>query len=240
MTERFGSECREHAHGHSHVVMGLVVVAFGVLLLLRQLGVLPASVNVGDLWPLVLVGFGLGHVGWRRGLVGNLLWLTVGVAGVLLLLDNLDVLHVGLAQYWPVLVVLGGLAIMLKRPRHRVDRVRETASEDFLRRSVTLGGAQIRVDSRQFRGGELSSVMGGIELDLLQADIAGDEAILDFHVVMGGVEVRVPEAWRVVNEVEPTLGAIEDRTARRAVGDEPGRRLVLRGKVVMGEISVRN
>jgi predicted membrane protein len=243
MREHFEGECREGHHGHSHVVLGLVVVVFGGLLLLRQVGVLPATMGAGDLWPLLLVGLGLGRIGWRRGVAGNLFGVLLAAAGVALLLENLGLVTVGLTEYWPVLIVAGGVALMFKGPHrgfHGVHAARETASADFVQRSVTLGGAQIRVDSRQFRGGELSSVMGGIELDLRQADIAGDEAVLDFHVVMGGVEVRVPETWRVVNEVAPTMGAVEDRAVRPSPAEGAGKRLVLRGKVVMGEVSVKN
>jgi len=233
-------EAGSHPHRHNHLAWGLVLVAFGVLLLLRQAGVLPPSFDAGDLWPLLLVGLGLARVGWRRGLVGNLFSLVLVAAGVVLLLENLGGVTIGLTQYWPVLVVLAGVALMLKGPRRGSQASRETASIDFVQRTVTLGGAQIRVDSKQFRGGDLSSTMGGIELDLRHAEIADAEAILSFHVVMGGVELRVPETWNVVNEVAPTLGAVEDRTAHPASGDGPAKRLVLRGTVVMGEVSVKN
>jgi hypothetical protein len=234
-----GRACRRHKRGGGFG-FGLVVIAFGGLLLMHSLGMLPEGVGVWDFWPLILVGMGLGHLGHGRGVPGVLFGLSLAAVGGVLLLSNLGVLDAGITRYWPVLVIVAGVAILFggRRHHHGPPVSSDVSSADYIRKSVTFSGAKIRVDSRKFKGGDLSAAMGGFELDLRDADIDGDEAVLDFHVVMGGIDLRIPESWRVVNELQPTLGGLEDKTSGVAV--EPRKRLVLRGTAVLGGITIRN
>jgi len=41
---------------------------------------------------------------------------------------------------------------------------------------------------KNFRGGRLVAVFGGIEIDLWQAEMEGDEAVLQIDAIFGGVE----------------------------------------------------
>ena len=234
-----GRSCRRHRH-EGGFGFGLTVITFGALLLLSSLGMLPEGVGVWDFWPLILVAAGLGHLGRGRGVPGALFGLALAATGGVLLLSNVGILGAEVTRYWPVLIIAGGVAILFGGPRHRHHPPipSDVSSTDYVRRSVTFSGAKIRVDSRRFKGGDLSSVMGGFELDLRDADIDGDEAVLDIHVVMGGIDLKIPESWRVVNEVRPTLGGMDDRTSGVAV--EPRKRLVLRGTAVLGGITIRN
>jgi len=88
-----------------------------------------------------------------------------------------------------------------------------------------------------FRGGDLTAVMGGCEIDLRQAAINGD-ATIDVFAVWGGIEIRVPENWTVAFHVTPILGGVEDKT-RPSLGST-AHRLTIRGVVVMGAVEVKN
>ena len=219
---------------------GLFVIGFGALLLLHSLGALPEGVGVWDFWPLILVAMGLGHLGHHRGVPGVLFGLSLASVGGVLLLSNLGILDAGVTRYWPVLIIVGGVAILFggRRHGHHSSRPSDVSSADYVQKSVTFSGAKIRVDSRHFKGGNLSAVMGGFELDLRDAEIDGEQAVLDVHVVMGGIDLLIPGNWQVVNELEPTAGGIEDKTSGVAV--EPRKRFVLRGTAVLGGITLRN
>jgi hypothetical protein len=76
-------------------------------------------------------------------------------------------------------------------------------------------------------------------VDLRKASIApGTEAVIDVFAFWGGIDIKVPEDWTVVNRVVPLMGGIEDKTL--APQPPTGKRLVLRGIVVMGGVSVKN
>jgi hypothetical protein len=98
-----------------------------------------------------------------------------------------------------------------------------------------------------FRGGDITAIMGGGQLDLRLATIPpGEEAVLDIVAVMGGVEILVPSTWEVSTPILPFMGGVEDKrfpplqTEASAVRREPGGRLVLRGLVMMGGVHIKS
>ena len=74
-----------------------------------------------------------------------------------------------------------------------------------------LSGVNRGNNSPAFRGGDLTAVMGGCEIDLRQAAINGD-ATIDVFAMWGGIEIRVPGNWTVAFHVTPDLGGVEDKT----------------------------
>ena len=114
-----------------------------------------------------------------------------------------------------------------------------TGAQDasWLDSAAFLGSVEHRNLSAAFRGGEAAAVMGRLEVDLRAATMAGEEIVIEVDVVMGRVEIRVPDDWRVVSEVDAALGAVEIHTSRRdAAAGTP--LLVVRGGVLMGKLYV--
>jgi len=81
--------------------------------------------------------------------------------------------------------------------------------------------------------------MGGVELDLREAKPAAERVVVDVFAWWGGIEVVVPENWRVESDVTPVMGTFED-DRNLATTEEPVATLVLRGTVIMGGVVVRN
>jgi len=237
---------RHHHHGHHRgrgIIPGLVVVAWGTLLLLRELGVLSSELRALDFWPLLLVGFGLSSALGGRKLGSRLLGLVVALFGVALLGEKLGWLTVGVAQLWPLLIVAAGLAILwngLTRPHRPRAAIGEAVSADEVQRSVTMGSLKLLVDSQQFKGGSIQATMGEVQLDLRRAAFDGDEVALDLSLLMSGVEIHVPPHWRVVSDVSQTMGVVEDKTDPRPDAAGVQKRLRLRGHVTMGAVTIKN
>jgi predicted membrane protein len=99
-----------------------------------------------------------------------------------------------------------------------------------------LSGVERTYRSSTFRSDEATAFMGGIDLDFRDAIIEGDEAKLDITAVMGGVNIRVPRTWTVVNRVVPILGGVKDRTN----SINANKRLVIEGTVLMGGLDIKN
>ena len=97
-----------------------------------------------------------------------------------------------------------------------------------------------------FRGGDITAIMGGGQLDLRLATIPpGEEAVLDIVAVMGGVEILVPSDWEVSTPILPFMGGVEDKRFPplhdpNAPHKGPGGRLVLRGLVMMGGVHIKS
>lgn len=109
---------------------------------------------------------------------------------------------------------------------------------------AALGGTKRSLADNPFRGGEMTSLLGGCHLDLRQATIPpGDEATINVFGIMGGHEIWVPSTWSVVSQIAPILGGVDDRRLPEslAAGAAAARpRLVLRGLVIMGGVVIRS
>lgn len=104
--------------------------------------------------------------------------------------------------------------------------------------TAILGGRQHNNAFEAFVGGDVTAFMGGVELDLSRSTMSGNEVTLEVFVVMGGINLRVPADWVVVNNVGVLMGGIEDRS--RVADPATAKRLILRGSVFMGGLEIRN
>ena len=110
-------------------------------------------------------------------------------------------------------------------------------AEARLDQSAVLGKFEYRNTAESFRGGEAKAVMGELRLDLREATMEADEAVIEVTVVMGHMVIRVPDNWTILAENETVLGETDNRAE---FGPEQDKRLVLRGDVVMGQLEIRN
>lgn len=104
--------------------------------------------------------------------------------------------------------------------------------------TAILGGRQNRNAFEAFVGGKANAVLGGVQLDLRGSNMGGNEARLDVFVMMGGVELWVPEDWIVVDQLNAVMGGVENKT--RPPGSADANRLILSGTVLMGGLQIRN
>jgi len=235
---------RRHRHHHPghRIAFGLVVMGIGLLALLDNLDTFGLPL-LRTFWPLALVLWGLSRIVLRRDAAA---WLfggaLVGVGG-LMTAQNLGVIHLQLRDWWPVLVILVGLSILLRGvfPRRRLSMEGFDTSTlehgDRVMIDATFSGIRQQNDSRSFKGGRIDSTFGGVELDLRQAAMDGPEAVLELSARFSGIELRVPRDWLIVVDIVPTLGAVNDQTVPPM---NPVHRLVLRGDTVFGGVEIKN
>ena len=219
-----------------HLVLGLLIILVGVLFTLDNLEIADADQYL-RYWPVGLMAIGLAKLwGTKEGHGSPLGGVLFVIAGGWLLLDNLNLLDVRLFELWPVLLIAAGSVMVWQGLRGRPQR-RAARAEDTITAVAILAGVNRGSNSTAFRGGELTAFMGGCEIDLRQAAIHG-EAVVDVFAMWGGIEMRVPDGWRVIGRVTPILGAFEDST--RPPQGATTHTLVVRGVVLMGGVEVKN
>ena len=217
------------------LLMGLLVIAVGVLFTLDNLDLVDARHYI-RFWPAGLIAIGALKLWQSRGGGGAFTALLLTLAGTWLLLESLAVVTVSFVDLWPLLLVLFGASLVW----HGMRGGRERAGMDdaaTVSALAVLGGINRGSNSQAFRGGDLTAILGGCEIDLRQAAIDG-EAVIDVFAMWGGIEIKVPEEWSVSGRVVPILGGYEDKTRppRGATKD----RLVVRGFAIMGGIEIKN
>jgi predicted membrane protein len=229
----------------------IFLIAAGTLLFLGNLGLLPVR-DIWNYWPLVLIAVGVLKLWQMENMGAKILGIALTLFGAFFLLLNLNILHIRAHdQSWPIalLLIAFGTALLIKvfdpgasfkpafgfAPRHTA------GGENNLQDMVIFGSAKRKLDTADFRGGELVSVFGSIEIDLRRARIVSPQepVTLDATAVFGQVKIRVPETWRVNVMGAAILGNYEDRTIPPNTGiDAPV--LMITGASVFGSVEIED
>jgi predicted membrane protein len=223
----------------SQVVLGLLVVGMGVLFLLDNLDILNFRHAIG-FWPLVFIVAGCAALFGNGPRNGNYMGGVLIAVGVLMILGRLGFFYICWGSLWPlVMIALGGLVLFRSLGPGRVARSAAVAGaglDNVVDIVAVLGGFERRVSAQDFRGGEITAVMGGCALDLREASIV-KEAVINVFTIWGGINIKVPPDWTVVLNGTPLMGGFSEKTVRPPDGSK---RLVITGYAIMGGVEVRN
>ena len=112
-----GCEWCDERHGvWGAFVLGVGVLALGVVLFLDNFGVIDGSA-LAPFWPTLLVVVGASHLvqpSSNRKIAWGLSWIAVGA---IILLNNLGVIAVGFEVLWPVILVIIVANLVLRAGR---------------------------------------------------------------------------------------------------------------------------
>ncbi|MFC3890869.1 hypothetical protein ACFOWZ_05235 [Lentzea rhizosphaerae] len=206
--------------------IGLVLLALGVFGILDAVGVLDSGSVIADWWPAAVIVLGLvAVIAERRVSLGPV---VIVVLGLVLLAGTLDWTSGDLLL--PTVLAGVGIAVLVGLRRHHGTRTP----------IAMFGGASTKERSKHLRHADVSAIFGGATLDLREAHIDKD-ADIDAFALFGGVDVLVPEGWRVSVGGLPFMGGIDDKTSndeRELPDDAPV--LTVNGTALFGAVVVAN
>lgn len=218
------------------LIVGLGILTLGLLWTLDNLNLIESHA-ITQWWPTILIAVGLVRfLDPRCSRIGSFF---ITVLGVLLLLDTLDYANVDFGDLIPIGIAVLGAKLVWDALGRRPGRAREANSDpaSVINAFAMMAGVRRQSTAPDFRGGDATAIMGGVEIDLRHAQIpAGAEAAIDAFALWGGVEIIVPDHWRVVGSVLPLLGGFDDKTLSPPTGPV----LLVRGAAIMGAIVVKN
>lgn len=219
------------------LIIGFGILALGMLWTLDNLDVLESE-PITRWWPLLLVIIGAVQVVDRR--VSKVGPVALILIGTLLLLDRANLIDFDLGDLIPLAIALFGAKLIWEAVtrRHAAGTPAVGDADSVIHAFAMMAGVKRQSLSHEFRGGDANAIMGGVELDLRNAQIRpGEDAIIDTFAMWGGIEIQVPPHWRIVGNVLPIMGAFEDNTHPNG---EPGPTVTIRGTAIMGGIEVKN
>lgn len=224
-------------------VLGVMIIAVGVIFMLDNLDIIYAG-SILRYWPAILVVFGAAKIAQARNASGQIFGWIITAVGALMLLDRLDFIAFRVWDWWPVVLIIVGLNFLrgswVRKRALSEHPFRDVAgdSDSYIKNMALMSGVKRIITSKEFRGGEISALMGGCEIDLRDAEMKGNEAVIDVNIVMGGIEMRVPMGWSVAVEATPIMGGVEDRSY--PAKDGTPKKLILTGTIIMGGVEIKN
>ncbi|MDR0894760.1 MAG: cell wall-active antibiotics response protein [Prevotellaceae bacterium] len=230
------------------VVVAAVFIIVGLLILGRNLGIVdPSLYRIVVSWQMLLIVIGATQLVMRRWIWGAIL---IIIGAYSLLPDGY-----GPTVYWPVILVLVGIAILSKLWRGNGDccshgkseyhgaskercKANTTTDDGFVRSDVSFGSAEHIVLDPVFRGADLDVSFGAITLDLRRTTLADATTYIDVDASFSGVVIYVPLPWTVILQVDNVLGGVNDERPRVPQSDE-AHRLVVRGDLSLSGITLK-
>lgn len=115
---------------------------------------------------------------------------------------------------------------------------RASNGEDMVDLTAIFGSIKRRIFSKNFRFADVTTIFGGVELDLTQADING-RATIDVTQFFGGTTLIVPANWSVESDLVAIMGGINDK--RSAVASSAlDKVLVISGTAIFAGIEIKS
>jgi len=243
----FRDDNKQPAGGDRHhitsnrVIIGVVLVLAGLALVIRNTGIFPDFIDhVIFSWPMLLVAIGAVMTLGSSEKTGGIIVMAVGGFFMIPLIFR-ETFHM-YNMFWPsIFIIIGIIFIVTKRRGWGSISSKGMESDDFVDYVTIFSGSERQIISQNFKGGKMSSVFGGIDLDLTKAKLAPGRNVLEVAAVFGGVGIIVPDDWFVTIEVTPILGGFSDsRKLYPGMNIDRTSQLIIKGAVVFGGGEVKS
>ncbi|HHP7240940.1 MAG TPA: LiaI-LiaF-like domain-containing protein [Cyclobacteriaceae bacterium] len=213
-------------------LVGIILVAIGIVLLLNNFGLLPFFLpHYLFTWEVLLILIGL--ISFLSGRITQaIILILVGV--VFLFTDYLDIRFWDL---WPILLIIIGASFFIRYRKSSDDDFSAISQDELLEDTAVFGGTNKTFKAENFRGGKITALFGGSNVDLRNCQLAVGVSKVDVLVVFGGSKLYLPDTWNVKINATPIFGGIDDKRDSNAGWDESGT-LILTGLVLFGGIEI--
>jgi predicted membrane protein len=229
---------------NKRVYLGVFLIAIGGLWILERLNIIPDIwEDIFISWQMLLIGIGIFSL-----IGGNK---TTGIVlifiGGFFLIDEVYTIPRELRQIgWPVVVIGIGVVMLVthgrKKDEPQITGQNSTRGMDYFDDFVVFGGREVFINSQNFLGGKTTSMFGGTEYDLRQAQLSENGAIIDCVSVFGGCGFKVPPDWTIKNELTAVFGAFTDKRGSTfgQIISNPSKTLIIRGFSAFGGVEIKH
>ena len=211
------------------LIIGLVLVVLGGLFLLDNFDVIYFDVPYWVFrWQTILIIIGLLILANSDNKTAGFVLIAIGAFG-------------WWPGLWPLVLIGLGFYILYRRKDQTIETDENKRAEfastgnDYINDTAIFGGGHKRINSENFKGGKLTAVFGGSEIDLYDCKLAEGNNYLDIFAMFGGTDITLPADWNVKIEVLPLFGGFSDKRRKdtNQVPD-PERKLIIKGLVIFG------
>ena len=224
------------------IFLGGILIVIGAFLLLGSMDILDFRVSrIIFSWPFFFTIIGVFILlNTNKKIFGGIL---TGVGLFFLIERIIPGLHYHGGIVIPVILISLGIYIILN---HRKKGDQDSERSGFLKKdliddvSIFGGGTKI-VSSDNFRGGNITAIFGGSEINLTGCKLAEGDQYIDVLTIFGGTTIVVPKDWNVIVNVTSILGGFSDKSIRdpNMIPDQ-SRTLHVKGLAMFGGGEIKN
>lgn len=222
----------------------------GALLLLDtfDLTTLPIRYYIFS-WKTLLIFIGAVILATKERAIAG--YVLIGL-GVVFWLPSLVNYSISLSQvFWPSILI--GIGVIMITRRNRMSKIQASdgnvgnhrkgrygSDADYIDDVSILGGGTKIIQSKNFKGGDMTAIFGGSEFSFKEAELSPDGCVIDVFTMFGGSKLIIPDNWVVKSEMVSIFGGFNDK--RTVKPDEADQKnvLVLKGAVIFGGMEIKS
>jgi len=159
--------------------------------------------------------------------------------GVYFALDDWFNIYVSIWRLWPLGLVFVGI-YLISRNREKEDQpYNEAEDANTIDDTAIFSSGDKVVNSDDFKGGTLTAIFGGSNIDLTTSNISSGPAVVDVFFMFGGSKIRVPQDWEVQFKVTNLFGGLSDK---RQLTENPSsdKKIIIKGLIIFGGSEITN
>ncbi len=233
--------------------LGIILIIAGALLLIDNVFMIDFSFrHIIFSWYMLFLIIGIVVLSKSKNSAVGIVFLVIGLFGIASRILN-PLLVLRFRDFWPVIIIIIGLLIILKRNRHYGKHVhlgathQEESSEgfdysenaDYINEECVLTSSSKLIKSNNFSGGKINVVLGSAQLNFNNSRLAEGEIVLNISCIMGGCTLFVPKNWKVISNITSVFGGFDDKRYFIPASEENQEGLlILKGSVVFGGCEV--
>lgn len=241
----------KHKNSSGRIALGVIFVLLGLIFIADNFYLFHYDLSYYIFqWETIVIVIGLIILANNRRSFGG--YFLVAIGGLSLLGDEYNfTVWEFLSDFWPVLLILLGIAVIFRRDDkrkanesehccfHGHEKKHTDVNDDYIDSTVVFGGKKLFIKSQNFSGGKTTTVFGGLEIDFTEANLAPGKNIIDTFTVFGGTELFIPKEWSVAVNVISVFGGIDDK--RTVAGEIPPSEnsIVIKGLVIFGGVEIK-
>ncbi|MEI6455266.1 MAG: LiaF domain-containing protein [bacterium] len=219
----------------------VVIIVAGCILLLFNIGLIsPEIKHIFFSWQMLLIVIGIVSLLSSDNRTPGYVLISIGA--IFLLPEIFDFTFKVSHLIVPAILIAIGIILLLKRVPSRTGHQPFLRTPDsphplengYVHEENFFSGSKQRFDQEVFRGGNISCVFGGSELDLTRTTLAEGNNALEITTIFGGVTLIVPSDWKIILRTTSIFGGFSDKRVHIKESGDISRVLVIKGSTIFG------
>jgi predicted membrane protein len=217
------------------IVTGIIIMMVGGFWLLDETGILPHWIWSEFIisWQMLLIAIGIISMTNTDNKTPGFVLVIIGIIFLIIEYVRVD----SEILFALGLMLIGAFILFRNFTGKKFERSFQADKGDpgYFEITSIFSGGDHKITSKELKGGKITSIFGGSDVNLYNADMLIEPMQLEIFTLFGGVSLSVPPDWEVKVDVQPVFGGFSDkrRYQEPAPGVEP-KRLIIRGTLIFG------
>jgi len=225
---------QSHRNTSGKLWTGLILIILGIIFLIDNYNLI--NFNIPSFvfqWESILIIIGIVLLFSSRNRIAGSILIVIGLLGFF-------------PDFWPIVLVIIGVYFILKsKPREKTESNRNKnkpfneggtdLSEDYIDEVAVFGSGIKNIISDNFKGGRITAIFGGSEINLNRSKLAKGENTLEIIALFGSTTLIVPQEWKINIKLIPIFGGFSDKRMKNTnLVYQNDSQLIIRGLVLFG------